>query len=149
MEEYETKTYLNLVTDHPFTTDNIYTGTPDTFEDVNPQQEHALYSQRNDQMGMQLADLESAVNKKLIKRKQKQSAKKNDQKGMQSADLESAVYEKYIKELQSAQSGALMTGIKAYEKEKNEKLKEYGKNYRNENKKMLKQKAREKKSLGK
>ena len=26
--------------------DNIYTGTPDTFEDVNPQQEQALYREK-------------------------------------------------------------------------------------------------------
>ena len=26
-----------------FTVDNIYTGTPDTFEDINPQQQPALY----------------------------------------------------------------------------------------------------------
>ena len=38
MEEYETNKYLHMVTDHPFTTDNIYTGTPDTFEDISPQQ---------------------------------------------------------------------------------------------------------------
>ena len=43
MEEYETKKYLHMVTDHSLTTDNIYTGTPDSFEDVNPQQEQALY----------------------------------------------------------------------------------------------------------
>ena len=43
MREYETNKYLHKVTDHPFTTDNIYTGTPDSFEDVNPQQEKTLY----------------------------------------------------------------------------------------------------------
>ena len=39
MKEYEAKKHHHKVKDHSFTMDNIYTGTSDTFEDANPQQE--------------------------------------------------------------------------------------------------------------
>ena len=66
-EHEETMKYLHKVTDNPFTMDNIYTGTPDTFEDANQQQEQALYA-KTPQSRKNLEALVQRVGQKIIEK---------------------------------------------------------------------------------
>ena len=122
MEEYETKKYLHMVTDHPFTTDNIYTGTPDTFEDVNPQQEQALYT-KTSQSRKNLEALVQRVGKEAIEKQRVERIPETEEAR------------------RNRKSNKFMEAIKMDEKRKEEE--KFNKEYYKQNKEALKHKRRE------